>query len=234
MKETYRQLAETVLPEGFTVTAHSGAFDTPDNSLAFVRRAIEGPCDIIEMDVTFRPNGDPVIIHSGAPNETEGVPLGEAFSLISAHPALKMNLDLKSTKNLPAVDALLAEYGLTKRAFYTGVGESWVETVRKNSAVPYYLNTDFSYALKRSPKGADEAAKKLRALGALGLNTHYNDVSATVVRAMRENGLLVSLWTANTPRAMRRCLILCPDNVTTRHPDKLYELMRKTKGTDRF
>ena len=229
MKETYRQLAEIILPEGFTVTAHSGAFDTPDNSLAFVRRAVEGPCDIIEMDVTFRPNGDPVIIHSGAPNETEGIPLGEAFRLIAAHPTLKMNLDLKSTKNLPAVDALLAEHGLTERAFYTGVGESWVDTVRKNSAVSYYVNTDFSYALKRSARGADEAAKKLKALGAIGLNTHYNDVSATVVRAMHDNGLLVSLWTANTPRAMRRCLILCPDNVTTRHPDKLYQMMEKTK-----
>ena len=229
MKETYRQLAETVLPGGFTVTAHSGAFDTPDNSLAFVRRAIEGPCDIIEMDVTFRPSGAPVIIHADTPTETEGVPLEEALSLIAAHPALKMNLDLKSTKNLPAVDALLAEYGLTDRAFYTGVGESWVEAVKAGSAIPYYINAGFSYALKRSPRGADEIAKKIKALGALGLNTHYGDVSPTVVRAMRDNGLLVSLWTANTPRAMRRCLILCPDNVTTRHPDKLYQMMEKTK-----
>lgn len=228
MKETYRQLAGTVLPDGFTVTAHSGAFDTPDNSLAFVRRAVEGPCDIIEMDVTFRPSGAPVIIHADAPTETEGVPLEEALRLIAAHPTLKMNLDLKSTENLPAVDALLAEYGLAGRAFYTGVGEDWADTVRKNSAVPYYVNTDFSYALKRSSRGADEAAKKLRALGALGLNAHYNDVSPTVIRAMRENGLLTSLWTANTPRAMRRCLILCPDNVTTRHPDRLYQMMEKT------
>ena len=229
MDITNRQLAETVLPEGFTVTAHSGAFDTPDNSLAFIQRALEGPCDILEMDVTFRPSGAPVLIHSGAPKETEGIPLEDALRLIAGHPALRMNLDLKSTGNLPAVDALLARFGLTQRAFYTGVGESWVPAVREHSAIPYYVNTDFSYALKRSPKGADAVAKKICALGAIGLNCHYNDVSPTVVRAMHENGLLVSLWTANTPRAMRRCLILRPDNITTRHPDKLYDMMRKTK-----
>ena len=225
MTYTKKQAAETVLPAGFTVTAHSGAFGTPDNSLAFVERAVAENCDILETDVTFRPSGLPVMIHSGAPKEDEGVPLEEAFRRIAAHPAIRMNLDLKSTANLPAVDALLQKYGLFDRAFYTGVGEDWVPAVRKNSAVPYYINLPFSPAAKHSKKAADAAAKRLRDLGALGLNCHYNDVSPTVVRAMRENGLLVSLWTANTPRAMRRCIVLRPDNITTRHPDKLKTML---------
>ena len=225
MTYTKKQAAETVLPAGFTVTAHSGAFGTPDNSLAFVEKVIAENCDIIEMDVSFRPDGLPVIIHSGAPKEDEGIPLAEAFARIAEHPSLRMNLDLKSTVNLPAVDALLKEYGLFDRAFYTGVGEDWVPAVRQNSAVPYYINLPFACAMRRSKKAADAAAKRIRDAGALGLNTHYDDVSPTVVRAMRENGLLVSLWTANTPRAMRKCIVLCPDNITTRHPDKLIAML---------
>ena len=225
MTYTKKQAAGTVLPAGFTVTAHSGAFGTPDNSLAFVERVIAENCDVIEMDVSFRPDGLPVIIHSGAPKEDEGIPLAEAFARIAKHPSLRMNLDLKSTANLPAVDALLKEYGLTDRAFYTGVGENWVPAVQKNSAVPYYINMPFSLAVKRSKKAADAAAKRIKTLGALGLNCHYNDVSPTVVRAMRENGLLVSLWTANTPRGMRRSICLRPDNITTRHPDKLKTML---------
>ncbi len=203
----------------FTVTAHSGAFGTPDNSLEYVRKAIAEKCEILEIDVAFRPSGLPVIIHSGAPGETEGVPLEDALKLIAADPAIRMNLDLKSVANLPALDALLTHYGLLARAFYTGVGESWVETVRRDSAVPYYLNTFIGCADKRSPARADKLAKKLLALGAAGLNVYYGDASPTVVNAMHANALPVSLWTANTRAAMRRCLRLGADNITTRRPD---------------
>lgn len=225
MTYTKKQVSETVLPAGFTVTAHAGAFDTPDNSLVFVEKVISEPCDIIEIDVSFRPSGLPVMIHASAPAETEGVPLEEAFSRIAAHPALRMNLDLKSTANLPAVDALLQTYGLRDRAFYTGVSFDWAKKVQQDSAVPYYINVSFSCREKRSPAAADAAAKRIKETGALGLNCHYDAVTSTVVRAMRENGLLVSLWTANTPRGMRKSIVLRPDNITTRHPDKLNALL---------
>lgn len=212
------------LPAGFTVTAHSGAFGTPENSLEFVERVLREDCDIIEMDVTFRPDGTPVILHCGSPAQNEGVPLAEALQRIAADPRLRMNLDLKSVANLPAVDALLKEYGLLGRAFYTGVDEAWTETVRSNSAVPYYLNTGVSYAEKRSAARADRLAKKLLSLGAVGLNTHYGNATPTVAAAMHANGLPVSLWTANTRAAMLRCLRLGADNITTRQPDQLKKL----------
>ena len=191
-----------------------------------MEKVVAENCDIIEMDVTFRPSGRPVMIHSGAPKEDEGVPLEEAFRRIAAHPEIKMNLDLKSTANLPAVDALLQKYGLFDRAFYTGVGEDWAAAVKSGSAVPYYINLPLSPVAKRSKKAADAAARRIKDLGALGLNNHYNDVSPTVVRAMRENGLLVSLWTANTPAGMRKCIALRPDNITTRHPNKLRDMLK--------
>ncbi len=50
---------------------------------------------------------------------------------------------------------------------------------------------------------------------------------------MRENGLLVSVWTANSPAAMRRCIALAPDNITTRHPDMLREMLRLTAGIEK-
>ena len=230
MTYTKKEVSETVLPAGFTVTAHAGAFDTPDNSIAFVEKVIAENCDIIEIDVTFRPSGLPVMIHASAPAETEGVPLEEALSRIAAHPAMRMNLDLKSTANLQALDALLQKYGLLNRAFYTGVSFDWAQKVRQDSAVPYYINFSFSCREKRSPAAADAAAKRIKESGALGLNCHYDSVTPTAVRAVRENGLLVSLWTANTPRGMRKSIVLCPDNITTRHPDKLKDvLQRNTK-----
>ena len=224
-----KTVPQTAAPRpGLTVTAHSGAFDTPDNSLAYIKKALAENCDILEMDVTFRPSGAPVIVHDGSPKETEGVPLEEALALIKAHPCAKMNLDLKSVANLPAVDALLAAHGLTDRAFYTGVGTDWAAAVRKGSAVPYYLNAQAARAEKKDPAGADAFCKRVKALGAIGLNTHYDDMSAVIAAAAHNNGLLVSLWTANNESAMRKCLAMGADNITTRHPDVLRALLRST------
>ena len=209
---------------GMTVTAHSGAFGTPDNSLEFVKKALAENCDILEMDVTFRPSGTPVIVHDGSPKETDGVPLAQALDLIAAHPRIRMNLDLKSVANLPAVDALLRERDLADRAFFTGVGEDWVPAVREGSATPYYLNVPVSRAEKTDPAAADALCRRVKALGALGLNVHYDDISAVTARAAHENGLLVSLWTANNESAMRKCLAIGADNITTRRPDALRAL----------
>ena len=40
----------------------------------------------------------------------------------------------------------------------------------------------------------------------------------------------VSLWTANTKKAMRRCIALGADNITTRRPDVLRPMLNETEG----
>ena len=210
-----------------TVTAHAGAFGTPDNSIESVGRAIAEGAAIIEMDVSFRPDGTPVIIHKARPKAAEGVPLSDVFALIAPSPGVRMNLDLKSLKNLPAVDSLLREYGLFERAFYTGVGRNWAPKVRERSNVPYYLNTDVSKRARKYPADAKKLAARIRSAGALGLNCHYNNVTETVVGTLREEGLEVSLWTVNDEATARRILPLKPDNVTSRHPDMILRVMKE-------
>ena len=224
MNCSVKGLQTLTLPDDFTVTAHAGAFDTPENTVASVEKIVSENCDIIEMDVSFRPDGTPVIIHADAPGADEGDLLETVFKLIAAHPSMRMNLDLKSVKNLPAVDALARQYGLTDRAFYTGVGESWAQTVREHSVIPFYLNLHPTFGEKRSPAAAERLAQKLKDSGAIGLNAHFSDVSPTLVRAIRACGMPVSLWTANSKAAMLRCLYLGADNITTRHPDRLRPL----------
>ncbi|MBQ7638289.1 MAG: glycerophosphodiester phosphodiesterase [Clostridia bacterium] len=220
---------EFVIPEGFTVTAHSGAFGTPDNSLEFIRKAVAENCAVLETDVTFRPDGRAVMIHSGSPSQNEGVPLEEAFEIIAGHPSIRLNLDLKSTVNLPAVDALLKEYGLFDRAFFTGVGEDWAPVVKANSGLPYYINVDTSLRERRDPQLAKKVAHSIASAGGIGINSHYNDVSSVIANAVRERGLKVSVWTANDVRAMKICLALGADNITTRHPDVLKKLIESVQ-----
>ncbi len=213
------------LPESFTITCHAGSFRTKANSVYSVRAAVEWGADIVEFDVSFRPDGTPVIIHNPSPSMDEGVLLEKAFDAVAKSDRCKINLDIKSIANLPAVDKLVCLKGLEKRVFYTGVFEDWVDTVRKSSSIPYYVNYNPSEEEGADPEYIKGIVNKAIELGAMGINSNFRGVSQQMVDAAHKNGLLVSLWTANSMPDMLTALALCPDNITTKKPNVLKNLM---------
>ena len=218
------------LPEGFTVTAHAGAMSLPDNSLISLNRAIKAGADVVEMDVTFRPDGTPVMIHKETPKHNEGVSLDEAFEVVVASDSVKINLDIKSSSNLPAVQELALEHGLIERVFFTGVGEKSIEQVKvKCPQIPYYLNFSPDKKLFDSREYAQTLSGKLKNLGCIGLNCSYGEISKTIVEVLHENGLLVSVWTVDRKIDMYRMLSLSVDNITSRKPDKLLTVINSMR-----
>lgn len=215
-----------ILPDGFTVTSHTGAFGTRANSILSVKTAVERDSDIVEFDVSFRPDGTAVIIHNPSPSQRQGVLLKKALEEVVKSKNCKINLDIKSTANLPEIDKLVNHYGLEERVFYTGVFEDWVETVRKNSAISYFINYNPSSEEGSDEKYVDCIIQKAIELGAIGINSDFRGVSDMMVKKIHENGLLVSLWTANRKKDMLKALSLSPDNITTKKPDKLKMLIK--------
>jgi len=218
------------LPEGFTVTAHAGAMSLPDNSLISLNQAIKAGADIVEMDVTFRPDGTPVMIHKETPKQNEGVLLDEAFEVVAASDSVKINLDIKSLSNLSAVQELSLEHGLIERVFFTGVGEESIEQVKtKCPQIPYYLNYSPDKKLSKTGEYAKSLVEKLLYLGCIGLNCSYGEISKTIVEVLHENGLLVSVWTVDRKIDMCRMLSLSVDNITSRKPDKLLTVINSMR-----
>lgn len=215
------------LPKGFTVTSHAGAFHTRANSIYSVRAAVEQGSDIIELDVSFRPDGTPVIIHNAKPGINQGVLLEKALDEVTKSETCKINLDIKSTANLPAVDKLVNLKGLEKRVFYTGVFEDWVEPVRSNSSIPYYINYNPSKEESSNEAYVNNIVNKALELGAIGINSNFKGVTPLLTDTARKNGLLVSLWTANNITDMLDALSVSPDNITTKKPHILNNLIRK-------
>ncbi len=215
------------LPAGFTVTCHAGALFTAPNTLRSVRTAVEWGAQIVEFDVSFRPDGTPVIIHNSNPAANEGELLSGALSIVAKSKSCKINLDIKSTANLAAVDDLVKQNRLLDRVFYTGVFEEWVETVRSTSNIPYYLNYNISKEEAQSKDALQAVADKTKSLGAIGINSNHEYASELFVDTAHDNGLLVSLWTANKIEDMCRVLKLKPDNITTKHPAILNYIMQK-------
>lgn len=212
------------LPEDFTVTAHTGCEKTGDNSLESISAAIKAGADIAEFDLRFDESGKAILSHDEG--EENPVTLDEAFSLVAVDGKLTVNVDVKTTDNLKEVYVLSEKYGISERIFYTGIEEEKVETVKTETPeLSYYLN----YAPDISKKNDDEYIKSLIDLvkekGAVGLNVNYLKCSKKLVQKFRNEGLKVSVWTANDALSMAFCLNMTPDNITTRYPSVLNKII---------
>ncbi len=212
------------LPDGFTYTAHTGCVNTEDNSLEAIEAGVKHGAQIVEFDVNFTEDGTPVLSHD-TPQGGE-VTLDEAFGKVASYENLMVNVDLKSSDNLPAVVASAEKYGIKDRIFFTGVELSAVEAVK--SACPgidYYLNFNVEKESKQTAEYLDGLVEGVKGCGAVGINFNKDNATKELVDKFHENGLLVSIWTVNNEKEMYEILHLSPDNITTRNPDKMKEIL---------
>ncbi len=207
---------------GFTVTYHAGCMGEKANSLESVSEYIFHGAKCIELDVSFQPDGTPVIIHESEPRFKQGESLDMALKIIAGSRKCKINLDLKSVKNLPAIDALVHEYNLKERVFYTGVGEEWVPIVKQNSFIPFYLNHLITPEEVTDKDIGKALVERVKAMGAIGVNSKYEkNCSAQLIKMMHRRDLYVSYWTVNSPSIARELVTCEVDNITSMKPKLL-------------
>lgn len=212
------------LPDGFTVTAHTGCCKTPDNSLESIEAAVKHSADTVEFDLQFTADGEPVLSHD-AP-KGDNVTLDEAFRKISTYKNITVNVDVKTTTDLGKVRELADKHGITQRVFFTGIFEDTVDTVKKDCpGIPYFLNVKVNKNQSREYLGS--LVKKVKDCGAVGINFNKKSATKELVEIFHENGLLVSIWTAKTTLDIYRILALSPDNITTRRPDLTAKILHK-------
>lgn len=217
-------MKKITLQKNFTYTAHTGCVDTKDNSLEAIEAGAKFGADIVEFDLNFLPDGTPVLSHD-EPKGKEPT-LDEAFKKASEYNNLKVNIDVKNTQNLKVVYPLAQKYGLENRIFYTGIFLKDIEAVKNNSPeVPYYLNINVEKKRKQTKEYLQNLVDQVKSCGAIGINFNKNNATKELVDAFHENDLEVSIWTVNKKRKMKKILALAPDNITTRRPDKLKEIL---------
>lgn len=214
--------------KGFTVTAHTGAFDTKANSLAFIEAAIKNKVDVLEIDIRQRPNGVLVMDHEFVITNRDGVELSEAFDLLKGTDIL-INLDIKETRVLNALHDLLVEYGLYDRAFLTGIESKDIEELRASNCadMEYYLNCQPSRTQVFSDEYKAELIEELKQSGAVGINCAYRYAGGQLCELLHKNGYKLSVWTVNDQRSMKRVLVFKPDNITTMQYDLLMSTIKE-------
>ena len=104
--------APLALPENFTVTGHTGCMGEKDNSIEAMEAAVKAGAQIVEFDLNFDENKNPVLSHD-APKGNE-VTLEQAFEFLQSNPSVLANVDAKSTENLKEVNALAEKYMVKK------------------------------------------------------------------------------------------------------------------------
>ena len=214
------------LSKGFTITAHTGCMDTAENSLESIKQGAENGASIVEFDLYFTKDGEPVLAH----DEPVGgeVTLDEAFRYVSMFEGISVNVDVKTCDALEKVYPLAKKYGIENRIFYTGINEADVETVKKDSPeVRYFLNVDVDKSKATEKEYLMSLVEKVKNAGAIGINFNYKNATKELVEVFHENKLFVSIWTVNDEYNMYKILSMTPDNITTRNPDELNEIVEK-------
>lgn len=213
------------LPKDFSYTAHTGCAGTQANSLDSIDTGAKYGAGIVEFDLNFNKNGDPVLAHD-APKGGE-VTLDEAFKKISEYENIRVNVDIKSTVALEKIRPAAEKYGVAERIFYTGVHDGFVDAVRADGGdVDYYLNVNVKPKSKHTEEYLMSLVRKVKDSGAIGINFNQDNASKALVDTFHENGLLVSIWTVDKKFDMYRILSYGPDNITTRYPDMLGEIIQ--------
>lgn len=216
------------LPRGFTYTAHTGCGGTPDNSLESIKKAIALRVPVMENDVTLRKDGTPVLMHICLAENNEGLPLYDALKYIKENSdSVLLNLDLKTFARLDEIQKLVRENGLLERSFFTGVEECNTQTVKIDAPdIPYYLNINLDKMKLNSENYIMSIVYKTKQCSAIGINCDYHNASKKLIEIFHREGLKVSFWTVDDKTVTEYLLSLSPDNITTRNPQILADLLK--------
>lgn len=205
--------------EDFTITAHTGAYNTAMNTVESVQAAIENEVSILEVDIRLRPDHTVVMSHDIVVTNNDGVPLEDSLILLEGTD-IQINLDIKETRALNYMYELLVEHNLVEQSFLTGIETINVKAVKESDCanMDYYLN----YKPSRAKVFFDEYRTKLIDLleetGAIGINCNYKFAGSQLSNLLHKKGYKLSVWTIDKERTAKKMLVIKPDNITTKDP----------------
>jgi glycerophosphoryl diester phosphodiesterase len=220
-----------------TAVAHRGdPYRIRENTLPSIRSALERGADVVEIDVRLTADGEAVLLHDAtlkrlwnrdrslmmlSADELRGLTAGgvptlrEALSAVRGH---RIMIDLPHASEAVArkVVGVVHECGAGDRVSYCA-GPDAMLAVRRADPVAEIAMTWTTLA---PPRPALLEVVKPR-----WLNYRFGLVSPELCDRAHRDGLLVSAWTVDTKRMMRRLIGHGVDSLTTNRIDALTGLL---------
>ncbi|MEU1469569.1 glycerophosphodiester phosphodiesterase [Streptomyces sp. NPDC005761] len=223
-----------------TAVAHRGdPYRVRENTLLSIRSALERGADAVEIDVRVTRDGVPVLLHDATLDRLWGhdlrldrlthqdlteltagsVPtLREALLVAGAH-RLMLDLPGSTDDSVRRTVGVVRECGAGERVYYCAGPEAML---RVRAADPS-AEIAMTWTTLAPPRTA-----LLDAVRPRWLNYRFGLVSRELTDRNHRDGLLVSAWTADTGRTMRRLIRQGVDSVTTNRIDVLHKVIRNS------
>lgn len=223
--------------QNVTAVAHRGdPYRVRENTIASLRSALDRGADAVEIDVRLTRDGVPVLLHddtlkrlwehdrpllSLSADEMRGLTGGHVPTLADALAATddhRVMLDLPGTPDVRAarrvVDAV-RQSGAEDRVYYCAGARSMLAVRAADPAAEIAL----TWTTLAPPRPGLLAAVRPR-----WLNYRFSLLNREIVERVHHDGYLISAWTPDTRRSMRRLLDLGVDSITTNRVDTLLRL----------
>ncbi|MFF8994194.1 glycerophosphodiester phosphodiesterase [Streptomyces sp. NPDC014983] len=220
-----------------TAVAHRGdPYRFCENTLDSLRSALDRGADAVELDVRLTRDGVPVLLHDDtlerlwgverplsalSAEEVRGLTGGRVPTLAQALAATgdsRVMVDLcgqVTRRTMERILDVVRQSGAGDRVYYSAGAEAML-TVR---AADPRAEIALTWTTLAPPRPA-----LLAAIAPRWLNYRFPLVDRDLIARVRRDGQLVSVWTPDTRRSLRRLLELGVDSITTNRIDVLHDL----------
>ncbi|MEJ8671337.1 MULTISPECIES: glycerophosphodiester phosphodiesterase [unclassified Streptomyces] len=224
--------------QNVTAVAHRGdPYRVRENTLASLRSALERGADAVEIDVRLTKDGVPVLLHDEtlkrlweqdrpvralSAAEVRGLTAGGVPTLqeaLASCDGSRVMLDLPGTPDVRAVRRIVdvvRECGAQDRVYYCAGAPAMLAVRAADPAAEIAL----TWTTLAPPRPA-----LLDAVRPHWLNYRFGLVDRALAERVHRGGHLLSVWTPDTRRSMRRLLDLGVDSITTNRVDVLVGLL---------
>lgn len=222
-----------------TAVAHRGdPYRVRENTIDSLRSALQRGADAVEIDVRLTRDGVPVLLHdetlerlweldrplrSLSSDEVRGLTSGGVPTLADALTATgdsRVMVDLPGKADPRAVRRVMEvirDCGAEERVYYCAGADAMLAVRAVDSAAEIAL----TWTSVAPPRPALLAAVRPR-----WLNYRFTLVDRALTARIHRDGCLVSVWTPDTRRSMRRLLDMGVDSITTNRIDALCALRK--------
>ncbi|BAC70307.1 glycerophosphodiester phosphodiesterase [Streptomyces avermitilis] len=221
-----------------TAVAHRGdPYRVRENTIDSLRSALRQGADAVEIDVRLTRDGVPVLLHdetlkrlweqdrplrSLSWDEVRGLTDGGVPTLVDALAATgesRVMLDLPGAgpRAVRRIVDVIREYGAEERVYYCAGAPAMLAVRAADPAAEIAL----TWTTLAPPRPA-----LLDAVRPRWLNYRFSLVDRELTARVHREGYLLSAWTPDTRRSMRRLLDMGVDAITTNRIDALCALRK--------
>ncbi|WP_370415121.1 glycerophosphodiester phosphodiesterase [Streptomyces fradiae] len=225
-----------------TVVGHRGdPYRVRENTVPSIVSAFERGADAVEVDVRLTEDGVPVLLHDdtlkrlwGFDRRLAGLTLDELReitedgvptlreALIAAGPhRLMLDLPGGNDASVRKIVGTVRECGASERVYYCAGGTAMLDVRAADPAAEIALTWNTL---------APPRPVLLDAVRPRWLNYRFGLASRQLVERVHRAGLLVSVWTPDTKRNMRKLIGNGVDSITTNRIDTLAAVVRKGRA----